>query len=121
MDGIHKIKEDGIEFYYCEYCSAIAWDSPENIIHKEYCLFYNRGGDKMEKEKEQKNIFTGLLSILLFVLFLGLKLGHVIDWNWWWVFAPLWMPFAIFFGIVSIIIVILAIAHIIKRIVKKYD
>jgi hypothetical protein len=29
---------------------------------------------------------------LLFLLFLGLKLGGVIDWSWWWIFAPLWMP-----------------------------
>ena len=35
------------------------------------------------------------LTGLLFVLFLGLKLGHVIDWSWWWVFAPLWMPLAL--------------------------
>jgi hypothetical protein len=27
---------------------------------------------------------------LLFILFTGLKLGHVIDWSWWWVTAPLW-------------------------------
>ena len=27
-----------------------------------------------------------------FLLFLGLKLGKVIDWSWWYVFAPLWMP-----------------------------
>lgn len=26
---------------------------------------------------------------LLFVLFLGLKLGGVIDWSWWWVAAPM--------------------------------
>jgi len=30
------------------------------------------------------------LCDLLFVLFLGLKLGKVIDWSWWWVTAPLW-------------------------------
>ena len=34
---------------------------------------------------------VGFLS-LLFLLFLGLKLGNVIDWSWWWVFAPIWMP-----------------------------
>lgn len=27
---------------------------------------------------------------LLFLLFLGLKLGHVIDWSWWAVTSPLW-------------------------------
>lgn len=33
---------------------------------------------------------------LLFLLFLGLKLGNVIDWSWWWVFAPLWAPVSVF-------------------------
>jgi len=49
---------------------------------------------------------------LLGVLFVGLKLGHVIDWSWWWVTAPFWgglailvAVFAVFFvgaGIVSL-------------------
>lgn len=32
------------------------------------------------------------LPTLLLVLFIGLKLGSVIDWGWGWVLAPLWMP-----------------------------
>ncbi len=36
--------------------------------------------------------FTGLL----FLVFLVLKLTDVIDWSWWWVTAPLWVPAAIF-------------------------
>jgi hypothetical protein len=35
--------------------------------------------------------FCGLLAIL----FIGLKLGGVIDWSWWWVLAPIWVPFAL--------------------------
>lgn len=35
--------------------------------------------------------FCGLLAIL----FIGLKLGGVIDWSWWWVLSPLWIPAAI--------------------------
>lgn len=31
-------------------------------------------------------------SGLLFLLFLGLKLGGVIAWPWVWVFAPIWIP-----------------------------
>ena len=31
----------------------------------------------------------GFFSIL-FIVFLVLKLTHVIDWSWWWVTAPLW-------------------------------
>lgn len=34
--------------------------------------------------------FAGLLGLL----FIGLKLTHYIDWSWWWVLAPLWMPVA---------------------------
>lgn len=26
----------------------------------------------------------------LLVLFIGLKLGGLIDWSWWWVMSPLW-------------------------------
>lgn len=32
-------------------------------------------------------------SWLLFLLFLGLKLGQfgmVATWGWWWIFAPIW-------------------------------
>lgn len=32
------------------------------------------------------------LGGVLFVTFLILKLTHVIDWSWWWVTAPLWVP-----------------------------
>lgn len=31
----------------------------------------------------------------LALLFVGLKLGHIIDWSWWWVLAPLWIPVAV--------------------------
>lgn len=30
------------------------------------------------------------LPVVLFVVFLVLKLTEVIDWSWWWVTAPLW-------------------------------
>lgn len=29
---------------------------------------------------------------ILFVVFLVLKLTAVIDWSWWWITAPLWIP-----------------------------
>lgn len=35
------------------------------------------------------------LGGLLCVLFVGLKLTHVIDWSWWWVTAPVWIPLAL--------------------------
>lgn len=31
-------------------------------------------------------------TTVLFMIFLVLKLIHVIAWSWWWVSAPLWIP-----------------------------
>lgn len=56
---------------------------------------------------------SGGMSIFTwtFLLFLGLKLAHLIDWSWWWVTAPIWIPIAIilFVGILSMIVGALAI------------
>jgi hypothetical protein len=35
------------------------------------------------------------LSGALFLLFIGLRLTDHIDWAWYWVASPLWMPAAI--------------------------
>ncbi len=32
---------------------------------------------------------------LLVLLFIGLKLTGFIEWSWWWVTAPLWIPLAL--------------------------
>lgn len=34
---------------------------------------------------------------ILFVVFLVLKLCGTIDWSWWWVTAPLWIPIGLVF------------------------
>jgi hypothetical protein len=49
----------------------------------------------------------GLFGVM-FLLFLGLKLTDAIDWSWWWVTAPLWIPFAIV-GCLLLIALIVAI------------
>jgi len=50
----------------------------------------------------------GFLS-LLGLLFIGLKLGGVIDWSWWLVTAPLWGAEAALIGILLVISVIVII------------
>ncbi len=35
---------------------------------------------------------------LLTILFVALKLTHYIDWSWWWVLAPTWLPFGVLLG-----------------------
>lgn len=43
------------------------------------------------------------LSGLVFIVFLVLKLCNVINWSWWWVTAPLWIPAAM---VVAIFIIV---------------
>jgi hypothetical protein len=44
------------------------------------------------------DIFLSLLAVLL----IGLKLTGHIDWSWWWVLSPIWMPLAIFLIVLAI-------------------
>lgn len=32
--------------------------------------------------------------LLLFLVFMVLKLTSVINWSWWWVTSPVWIPIA---------------------------
>ena len=48
--------------------------------------------------------FCGLLA----VAFIVLKLCKVIDWSWWWVLAPIWIPIGIVMAIALISVVILS-------------
>lgn len=52
----------------------------------------------MAKQVEYRGI--GFLPLLA-ILFIGLKLGGVIAWSWWWVLAPLWIPGAIVLSILA--------------------
>lgn len=46
--------------------------------------------------------FSGLLTLL----FIGLKLGHVIAWSWWWVLSPLLFSLVFWFVIGSLLFVL---------------
>lgn len=54
---------------------------------------------------------------LLFLLFLGLKLAGKIDWSWWWVFSPIWIP--IILVVLGVGVAFLGAAIITQRKVKK--
>lgn len=54
--------------------------------------------------------FFGLLAIgtlgnTISAVFITLKLCKVISWSWWWVLAPIWIPFTIV-GLLLFIIVL---------------
>ena len=50
--------------------------------------------------------FGGALALL----FIGLKLGGVIAWSWWWVLSPLWIPAAILLAIAAVALIAAAFA-----------
>lgn len=54
----------------------------------------------------------GYLPLILFVIFLGLKITGVINWDWIWVFSPIWIP------IILVSMLIIAI-YILKSIVEQ--
>jgi len=46
----------------------------------------------MKAQPSEITILDTSLEMVLFVVFLTLKLAGVIDWSWWWVTSPLWIP-----------------------------
>ena len=50
--------------------------------------------------------FAGALGLL----FIGLKLGHVINWPWVWVLAPFWVGLALLVAIVLVLCLVAGIA-----------
>jgi hypothetical protein len=55
------------------------------------------------------NTGTGIgFSSLLTLLFIGLKLGKVIDWSWWWVISPVLIDFGLIILVLLILLLIKA-------------
>lgn len=53
------------------------------------------------------NTSSGIgIGTTLFIVFLILKLTNTIDWSWWWVTGPLWLPLAlgiVILGVVGVV------------------
>jgi hypothetical protein len=47
------------------------------------------------------------ISLILFIVFLTLKLTNNIDWSWWWVTSPLWIPSALVLSVTITVVFIL--------------
>jgi hypothetical protein len=58
--------------------------------------------------KSSSSSSIGLTGVL-FVVFLVLKLTGNIDWSWWWVTSPIWIPILILLSIVIISLFVLTI------------
>jgi hypothetical protein len=54
------------------------------------------------------NTSNGLgLGTVLFIVFLILKLTGTIDWSWWWVTSPLWIPLSLMVVITLIVMTVI--------------
>jgi len=49
------------------------------------------------------------LTGVLFIIFLVLKLTGNIDWSWWWVTSPLWIPIAMVLSLFLLLAIIIAV------------
>lgn len=56
----------------------------------------------------------GFLSVLLGVAFIVLKLVGVIDWNWVWVLAPIWIYAAVILLIIIAMVILAVLVNINK-------
>lgn len=45
------------------------------------------------------------LASVLLVLFIALKLCHVINWSWWWVMSPLWISVVV--ALIGVIVMVI--------------
>ena len=67
-------------------------------------------------ENKKVSINFGGCGFTLTIIFLILKLTHVIDWEWIWIFAPVWIPLAVAASILLIYFLVLFIAAIVTAI-----
>ena len=52
------------------------------------------------------------------LLFIGLKLGEVIDWSWWWVLIPLWGPPVALLGVAIFLFGIAGFMWVLEKLIK---
>jgi len=52
----------------------------------------------------QSNNGIGCFTVLA-MIFVVLKLTDNIDWSWWWILAPIWIPAVLVLAIVGFVVV----------------
>jgi len=55
---------------------------------------------------KETTVFNSGIPTILFVVFLVLKLTGEIDWSWWWVTSPLWIPIVAVLVLIAIVLVV---------------
>jgi len=51
---------------------------------------------------------------VLLIIFVVLKLTDLIDWSWWWVLSPLWIPLGLVAAFVALIVCALGVVRLVQ-------
>ena len=63
----------------------------------------------MRKNTNYKSSFYNcIVTVAAFMVFTVLKLTGVIAWSWWWVTAPIWIPFVLAMIVVILVLYIIS-------------
>ena len=54
----------------------------------------------------KRDVYWWCLSVVVFLVFLVLRLIGIIAWKWVWIFSPLWIPLIWVGFIISVIVLI---------------
>ena len=65
----------------------------------------------MKLEKSRKSYMNSIFVELITVAFVVLRLLNIIDWSWWWVLSPLWIPC----GLAILALIIIWVVSLTKR------
>lgn len=60
------------------------------------------------KKEDVRAAFWVCLPVIIFIVFLILKLTGVIGWSWWWITASLWSVTAIIFFLAIVYLALFA-------------
>ena len=71
----------------------------------------------MENDTNNESGITITTPVFVFLIFLILKLTHVIDWKWIWVASPFWIPFAVAIAIIVLSAAVSALITLIEYII----
>jgi len=68
----------------------------------------------IQKEKITANVIA--LTILVTVMFLTLRYLNMIDWEWYWLLSPLWMPYIFLFLVLALSLINIYLLSLLKKV-----